>query len=321
MDVREAEPLARYQAMRTRDADEAEQVVSRAYVPHHLRTWGPVDARLNLATSSRLAFGYLTYGGEVELRVPPMISCYHLNLTVRGKTSVRHGRANTTTTGARSGVLLSPQNESVLTWSPDATQFAVKIPVASLRAQLSCLLHEPAEAPSCELHLDLTAAAGTGLLSAATFLAHQLDTGGTSDLVREQLESYLLTQLLLAAEHSYSARLRNSTTGPVGRVQLDEALDYIECHPERALGIAELAAAVGTTAAALQATFEKELGVRPEAYVRDVRLNRAHAQLREGRPGDSVESVARRWGFVDIARFRAEYSTRYGGYPGRPAPG
>jgi AraC-like DNA-binding protein len=314
MDARTAEPLARFPALRTCDAGEAEQVVSRAYVPHRLRAPGAVDARLNLSDSNRLTFGYLTYGSDIELLVPPMLDCYHLNLTVCGHTAVRHGKARTVTAAGAGGVVLSPREDSTLEWSADATQFAVKIPLLTMQAHLSSLLHEPVEAPLFDLHVDLTSDSGKGLLGAASFLADQLGNGDPGELVREQLESYLLTQLLLGAEHSYSRRLRGG--GASGRFVLGEAVDYIEAYPERALGIAELAAVAGTTAAALQAAFEQELGQRAEDYVRGVRLARAHSQLRDRRPGDSVESIARRWGFRSVHRFRAEYQARYGGSPG-----
>ncbi|MDT7703664.1 MAG: hypothetical protein QOJ30_5989 [Pseudonocardiales bacterium] len=315
MDAQEAEPLARFPAMRTRDAGEAEHVVSHAYVPHRLRASGSLDARLNLAGSTRLTFGFLAYGTAIELVVPPMVDCYHLNLTLGGRTSVRHGHMRTTTAAGISGVLLSPREESTLAWSADAAQFAVKIPVLSMQAQLSSLLHEPVDAPHFGLHIDLTSDTGMGLVGAALFLADQFGTGNTGELIREQLESYLLTQLLLGAEHTYSAQLHGSPCSP-DRFALEEAVDYIEAYPERPLGIADLAAAAGTSAAALEAAFEQELGLRADEYVRGVRLSRAHAQLCQLRPGDSVESVARRWGFVNVRRFRAEYRARYGRSPG-----
>lgn len=310
-----AEPLGRRPALRTVDPDEAQQVMSRVYVPHRLRAPGPVDARLNLADSPRLTFGYLAYGAEIEVAVPAMVSCYHLNLTLRGHTTVRHGASVTTTKAGTAGALLSPFEDSLSGWSSDAAQFAIKIPVGSMQAQLSSLLQEQVEAPRFGLAVDLSSAVGQGLLGAAMFLAGQLDDGNPADLVREQLESYLLTQLLLAAEHSYSRRLHRGDAPD--RLALGEAVDYIETYPDRRLGIAELAAVTGVSAESLEAAFVGELGVDAETYVRGVRLSRAHAQLREG-VGESVAAVARRWGFSSTRRFCTEYRARYG-YPPRSA--
>ena len=314
MDVQESEPLARFPVLRTGDRDEAQHVVSRIYVAHELTASAPVQARLNLAHTSLMTFGYLTYGAHTMLQVPPMSDCYHLNLTLHGHTMVRHGPAETTTRAGADGVLLSPQQDSTLTWSPDAAQFAVKIPAPVLRAHLSSLLHEPVDEPSFALHVDLTTDAGHGLLGAASFLATQLAHGDLGPLIREQLESYLMTQLLLGAEHRYSARLRDPGRS-AERQAVDEAVEYIETFPDRALGIAEIAAATSTDAPRLAAAFEQELGTAPEEYVRQVRLERAHAQLAAHQPGDSLADVARQWGFADLHRFRAAYRTRYGCEP------
>ncbi|MEV1291965.1 AraC family transcriptional regulator [Pseudonocardia sp. NPDC049635] len=313
MESRATEPLAGLPVLRTEDPDAAEQTVSRAYVPHRLRASGRLDARLNLTSSPRLTFGYLAYGGDVELVVPPMVECYHLNLTVRGRTRVRQAGSLVVTAAAVSGVLLGPRHEANLEWSADAGQFAVKIPVASLQAHLSSLLNEPVAPPEFGLGVSLTSDVGRGMLGAASFLAVQFGAGDVAELVRDQLESYLLTQVLVATDHADTARLRGGATA--GRCAVAGVLDYIESYPERALGIAELAVVADTSAAALQAAFEHELGMTAEQYVRGVRLARAHADLVRAGPDDSVDAVAGRWGFGSTRRFRDEYRTRYGRGP------
>jgi AraC-like DNA-binding protein len=54
------------------------------------------------------------------------------------------------------------------------------------------------------------------------------------------------------------------------------------------------------------------------AYVRQVRLARAHAELRAADPDQTtVAEVARRWGFPRAGRFAARYRARYGVPPSR----
>lgn len=298
--------------LRTHDVGEAQEVISEIYVPHRLRAANSLDARLNLVESSKLTFGYLTYGAQVELDVPPMLSCYHINLTLRGHTDVRHGAARAETRAGRSGVALSPQHSSLLLWSADAAQIAVKIPVRALTAQLSALLHDAVDVPpTFDLGFDLSAG-GAGILRAAQFLARQL--GGSvrhDDLIRQQTESYLLTQLLLAIPHNHTARL-TVRSASVGRHAFEEAIDYIESYPERALGLAELAAVAGTTATALRAAFEHQLGMTEETYVRRVRLTRVHAEIRDTvRHPVNIVALARRWGFGSAHELRAAYQSHY----------
>jgi hypothetical protein len=52
------------------------------------------------------------------------------------------------------------------------------------------------------------------------------------------------------------------------------------------------------------------------AYLRQVRLRRAHQQLLESdTTAETVAAVAKRWGFTNLARFAAVYVTRYGESP------
>ncbi|MDQ4118039.1 MAG: helix-turn-helix domain-containing protein, partial [Actinomycetota bacterium] len=53
------------------------------------------------------------------------------------------------------------------------------------------------------------------------------------------------------------------------------------------------------------------------AELRRARMARAHADLRAGDPtrGDTVATIAMRWGFSNPGRFAAEYREAYGTSP------
>ena len=66
----------------------------------------------------------------------------------------------------------------------------------------------------------------------------------------------------------------------------------------------------------LQQGFQRYLGTSPMAYLREVRLRRAHQTLRESDPSEvTVASVAYRWGFTNLDRFAAAHADRYGEAP------
>jgi len=311
------EPMAHLQAMRTHDKDEAKSVVSNTYVPHQLRAGSALDARLNVIRSQRLTFGYLTYGAQAELHVPPMVDVYHVNLTLRGATSVDHGARSVDTAALRSGVVLSPTDYSTVRWSRDAAQFAIKIPAEALEAHLAALLNDSLTGRlRFSLAVDLRSPSGATLLNAARFLANQVNVDTSSDLIVRQLESYLLTHVLLGVPNSYSARL-GEPAGAIPRAKLDEAIDYVESFPQGTLTAVELAAAVGVAAAALDAAFLDELDVSAAEYIQMVRLSRARFEVRAGdlRYG-SLDDIARRWGFSRLDRFLASYERQFGERPG-----
>lgn len=318
-----AEPLGRFPALRTHDVDEAESVVSEAYVPHRLTAGEGLDARLNVVHTGALTVGYLAYGAQARLTVPPMADSFHLNLTLTGATRVRQGRAEAPTRGRRSGVMVAPAQACTVDWAPDAAQFAVKIRRRSLESQLSVLLHDAVVRPlRFALGVDLQSPPGAALLAGTHFLAGQLELQEPLEgFVRQQMESFLLTQVLLGVPNTYSARLR-SDAGPMPRSVLDDVIDYIEAYPERPLGLAELAAVAGTSASAVRSAFRAALDTTPAQYVSAVRLGRAHVELVDGRPEAAApEQVATRWGFPSVASFVRAYTSHYGHPPAGPAAG
>jgi transcriptional regulator GlxA family with amidase domain len=128
---------------------------------------------------------------------------------------------------------------------------------------------------------------------------------------------------LLAATRSHSSAA--SLAGPVtaGRsVSVRTAVDIIESSPQSPLTLSLLADRCGVSPRTLQKSFQLHLGMSPMEYVRDVRLRRAHEELRAADPfADSVAAVARRWGFAHVGRFAAAHEAKFGQKPLRTLRG
>jgi len=197
-------------------------------------------------------------------------------------------------------------------------QYAVKLPRRSVEAHLSKLLNRPVERPiRFDLGFDLSSPAGQSLLSTVHFLRLELARPGgigTMPAARDQLESLVLTQLLLTVPNDYADLLRTPEP-PVKHGHVRRVVDLIESQPERDLTLAELARASGTTARALQRGFKDVVGMSPTAYVRAVRLDRVHAELLAGDGEASVTDVAMQWGFFHLGRFAQQYRERFGVRP------
>lgn len=103
--------------------------------------------------------------------------------------------------------------------------------------------------------------------------------------------------------------------GP-GRVAVPavrRAVAFIEEHADRDISAADIAAAAHVTIRAVQLAFRRHLDTTPSAYLRRVRLDRAHQQLCAASPGDgmTVTEIAARWGFASPSRFAASYRDTY----------
>lgn len=303
----------------TSDLEEARHYITDVYIPHDLETRDGrvLDFRLRYLASERLTVGHLVYGADAELLVPPMRDCYHMNLTLYGQTMVSQRGRRASTEASRSGVLFGPTDSFTVRWSPDAVQYAVKLPRRSIETHLGKLIHRPVERPiGFDLGFDLTSPAGQSLLSTVHFLRQELarpDGIATMPAARDQLESLVLTQLLLTVPNNYAELLRTPEP-PAKHGHVRRVVDLIEAHPERDLTLAELAHAAGTTARALQRGFKEVVGMSPTAYVRAVRLDRVHAELLSGAEV-SVTDVAMRWSFFHLGRFAQQYRERFGVLP------
>ncbi|WP_375388583.1 helix-turn-helix domain-containing protein [uncultured Amnibacterium sp.] len=95
------------------------------------------------------------------------------------------------------------------------------------------------------------------------------------------------------------------------------ALAYIDEHLQEPIGPEEIAIAARMSVRGLQAAFRRHLDSSPTAVLRGARLAAARADLLAADFGSvSVATVARRWGFLHLGRFAAQYREAFGERPG-----
>jgi AraC-like DNA-binding protein len=111
-----------------------------------------------------------------------------------------------------------------------------------------------------------------------------------------------------AESYSYS----EDTPGPLRR-----ALAFINEHAADPITLNEIAGAARLSPRGLQTAFRRHLDTTPLAYLRSIRMERAHRDLQSADPGDdiSVAALAARWGFTHLGRFAIDYRRRFGCYP------
>lgn len=95
---------------------------------------------------------------------------------------------------------------------------------------------------------------------------------------------------------------------------LRRAMNFIEENAHRDIAVIDIAAAAFVTVRAVQLAFQRHLGITPLEYLRRVRLDHAHQDLKRAAPGDrlTVTAIAYRWGFRSSSRFAATYREAYG---------
>jgi AraC-like DNA-binding protein len=144
-----------------------------------------------------------------------------------------------------------------------------------------------------------------------------------SPLIVATASRYLAACVLATFPNTGLSEVTAADRNGAGSIVVRRAVEYIETYAGMNISPADVAAAAHITVRGLQYAFRKHLDTTPMAYVRRVRLDRAHRELLAGDPakGDTVTAIATRWGFLHQGRFVATYRRVYGRTPGQTLRG
>jgi transcriptional regulator GlxA family with amidase domain len=134
------------------------------------------------------------------------------------------------------------------------------------------------------------------------------------------LSAQMRRMLIASLVEAYPGALHTAGAGPSGDVKpaaVRRAIAYLEDAAAEDVRIGDVAAAARLSTRALQEAFRRHLDTTPMAYLKSIRLARAHADLRQAavEDGTTVAAVAYRWGFGNLGRFAADYRREFGRSP------
>lgn len=134
-----------------------------------------------------------------------------------------------------------------------------------------------------------------------------------SDLLLNAIQSQLMraiTELLVSTDGNADlATPRRRFLACQRALRYAEQLD----HP---IGVDELAAKACVSRRTLELGFKESYDISPQRYLRHVRLNGLHRDLRHTSPERStITEASRRWGFVELGRTAVEYRKLFGECP------
>ncbi|MGD9526499.1 AraC family transcriptional regulator [Pseudonocardia sp.] len=306
----------------TAEPDVARLECGRVYFPHRLTVLHhPADFRMTLTAASLgpVSVGLLGYAGEVRLETAELETGYEVNVPLDGLLGTWTGHAEVCASPATAAVYRPDGRTRMHGWREGGRLLGIKVERPALEETLAELADRPVDGvvplgPA----LDLRSGAGAqwwALARALVAVAEDPDGPLARPMVARPLAQAVVAALLHAVEHPWRDALdrRPATPRPAS---VREAVELLEAEPERPWTVAELAGRVGVGSRGLQDGFARHVGVSPTAYLRDVRLRRAHADLLAADPGwQTVAEIALRWGFAHLGRFAAAYRRRYGQAP------
>jgi AraC-like DNA-binding protein len=267
-----------------------------------------------------ITIGDITYETDVTLDVDETrAASYHLCVPLKGWLESRHRGQQLTLTPALASVH-RPDAEMTVTWWPGGSRhLAVRIDQVAVERALETLVGNSVGSPiAFDASLPLKAGAAHDWVRLLLMAHRQVDHPDSllrNPLVWDPLAESLIHGLLLVADHPYRHALA-APAGPGRPAAVRDAMDIIEAGPHLPLTTSALAKQCHVSVRTLQEGFKHHLGMSPMAYLRVVRLRRAHRDLRSADPAHTtVARIAHRWGFTHLGRFAAAHQRMYGQTP------
>lgn len=315
-------PPATHRVLDTDDVDHARDEVAIWLAPHRLTPSAP-DAALHVllhyAQLGPIGIGGLSYGAPVEVAVPSLEELYLAEIPLWGRLRLRSGQHEMIAT-PRHGAIVNPTDELWKRWSVSSGVLVVGVDRAALLARAESWADRPLRGDlRFDTVLDATAGVDRTWLALVWALVRDVESvdgwAALPALQRRWTEA-LMDGLLLGHPSTHRHLLRREDEPAAGPRALRQLLEQLHAHPERPWTTGAMARTVGVGVRAVQKMFARHLDTTPQAYLRRLRLARAHADLVAAGPATTnVREIALRWGFTELGRFAADYRRRYGKTP------
>jgi AraC-like DNA-binding protein len=311
-----------HQVLEIRGTDTAEihRTVSDVFCRHEVRPLAggpPVPAHLLSYRAGGFGVARLDYGVPITIQPEVFEDFYLVQITLAGRSSVRHGAEELLATPATAFVL-GPDRAVLMRRGEHNPHLIVSIDRDTLDAGIADLLgYRPRSALRFALPMPLGDPAAAAWSRAVQHVAAEVDARSPvledPRWVRRTREG-IVERLLLSQAHELSPQLTD--VGPRWSGAVAAARRLVEDADVLDLTVADLARHAGVSLRTLQESFRVQVGTTPTQYLRDRRLDRVRSALRAADPATTtVTDVAFAHGFTHLGRFATEYRTRHGEPP------
>jgi len=313
-------PLSKFTRFCTDSLDFVREAMTRAYCDHGI--WAnerhpKLAARHHQVELYAASLNYLTYGADLTIAADELPDFFLVDFPLAGRAVYQVGSREFVCSEGRS-CIISPGYGLRARWSADCELITLKFHRNAFERYLSdaleCKVTEPLR---FEPELDCSSGSGASLRELVNYLVFELDHADAlrhSPLWCKQMERTIAMGLLSVQPHTYSEALQAkcSRVSP-GYVRRAEA--FIRANLTNGIDVESVAAAAGVPERTLFAAYRKYVGLSPIAHYRALRLQGARRDLQRAKAGDTVASVACRWGFYHLGHFSRDYSEHFGERP------
>lgn len=312
--ISSAPELVRFRT-RTADPEEAHDFLKKAYANHEPTLSGDRENfRFGAEGAQEIRFGveHFRHSMALQTDIDPFDALI-LSHVRRGRLSMANRRTELT---VRAGevALIGANDRHRASW--DAIDMAVvRLSVEGTQE----IAAELTNTPGGRVRFDLTApidqahaAHFLGIVNYINTSVLESPTVADNPLIRTQAFRMLAVAALTAFPNSTMADDVSSAPASHAPAAVVRAIAFIDTHAGEDITVHDIAAAAHVSPRTLQLAFRRHRGTTPTAYLRQVRLHRAHAELRAGEPNlTTVAQIAHRWGFLHGGHFARLYRQEF----------
>jgi AraC-like DNA-binding protein len=142
----------------------------------------------------------------------------------------------------------------------------------------------------------------------------ELPAGESLSLWEQQVEQFLLSEVLLKFTHSYSHLIGNSEALVMPR-SIRLAREYMDANIASDISLDDLSDAADVSKRSLLYTFKQHCGTTPMKYLMALRLDGLHRALLNATGEMTVTDAALTWGLTNPGRLSKYYQQRFGELP------
>ncbi|MFC7343907.1 AraC family transcriptional regulator [Saccharopolyspora griseoalba] len=299
----------------TGDAGETVEACTGTLRPHSLTVkagGSRLATRLVHVRLQDTSVNRLRYGTDVTVSSGNgALDDYLLTLPLSGHGTFRYGNDIATASPDR-GVIIGPHREFAFDFDPTWDQLVIRLDRHRVESAASALTGEVGL-----VDFDIALAPGVatldGLLESAMSLVGTEIADHRPQLVW-QFEQLILETLLMTQPNNRASSIDTGRCQP-NSPRVRRAMEFMLDRLGEPVTVTAIAEACDTSVRTLQQAFRREVGSSPLQWLREQRLERAHALLTAGPPGLTVTDVAYRCGFFHLGEFGSAFRRRYGTTP------
>lgn len=291
---------------------EVSEYVNRHVGNHILRlsARGNASARLSHRNIGSLDLCRLSYGHEARVMSEGLPDIYHIQFVLQGHCRFEVLR-DTVELGAGQVMVINPEQPIDLTYSDDCEKFIVKIPAHLLDD--ACLEHSWCKRGGGIKFMPIPYefAQLESLLVLLSLVCEEAESGLATPQMLQHYNRVAATKLMTLLKHNVCMEAAAAGSG-----NFDRLVMYIEQNIKRELTPEELAQQAHMSLRSLYMLFEKHVGTTPKSFIRQKKLEKAHAALNDAtRQVSNVTAVALEYGFNHLGRFSDLYKAVFGVLP------